>query len=144
MTILTRLDQFQGRSRFTTWAYTFVIFQVSKKVARHAWRRCPPSRQDTAFERLPDSFAPRPGDRLERQQQLEVLSAAIGALTERQREVFVAVALNDVPIDVLAVQLGTNRNTLYKRLFDARRSLRSRLKVAGVPVLESDQHDDRA
>ena len=138
MNILTRLDEFRGLSRFTTWAYKFVMFEVSGKVARHAWQRQPPSRQEAFFERLPDALAPRPGDRLERQEQLKALSAAIGELTERQREVFVAIALNDVPIDALALQLGTNRNAIYKNLFDARRNLRARMAAAGHPVIERD------
>jgi RNA polymerase sigma-70 factor, ECF subfamily len=138
MNVFAKLDGFRGLSRFTTWAYKFVMFEVSGKVARHAWRRQPPSREDLAFERLPDSLAPRPGDRLEQQEQLKALSAAIGELTRRQREVFVAIALNDVPIDVLAIQLGTNRNAIYKNLFDARRNLRAGMAAAGHPVREKD------
>jgi RNA polymerase sigma-70 factor, ECF subfamily len=138
MNILARLDEFRGLSRFTTWAYKFVMFEVSSKVARHAWRRQPPARQAHAFEGLSDSLAPGPGDRLEQHEQLEALSAAIGELTERQREVFVAIALNDVPIDVLAIELGSNRNAIYKNLFDARRSLRARMAAAGHPLPEKD------
>jgi RNA polymerase sigma-70 factor, ECF subfamily len=134
--ILDRLHEFQGLSRFTTWAYKFAMFEVSAKVARHAWRRQPPSRQEPALERLPDAPAALPGDRLERREQLQVLRGAIGELTDRQREVFVAVALNDVPIDVLAIELGTNRNAIYKNLFDARRNLRAKMAAAGHPVLE--------
>jgi len=136
MNILARLDDFRGLSRFTTWAYKFVIFDVAGKVARHAWRRQPPSREELAWERLPDSLAARPGERLQQREQLATLSAAIGQLTRRQREVFVAVALNDVPIDVLALELDTNRNAIYKNLFDARRSLRASLAAAGHPVAE--------
>jgi RNA polymerase sigma-70 factor (ECF subfamily) len=136
--ILDKLDQFRGLSRFTTWAYKFVIFEVSGKVARHAWLRHPPSADELASERLPDRLAPRPGDRVEQREQLDALATAIGALTERQREVFAAVALNDVPIDVVAVQLGSNRNAVYKNLFDARRRLRARLAEAGYPVTEED------
>jgi RNA polymerase sigma-70 factor (ECF subfamily) len=138
MSILRKLDEFQGRSRFTTWAYKFVIFEVSGKVARHAWRRQPPSAEELTWERLPDPLAPRPGGRLEQREQLEALSAAIGALTDRQRTVFVAIALNDVPIDVLAVQLGASRNAIYKNLFDARRALRITLAEAGHPVTEEE------
>ena len=138
MNILARLDDFRGLSRFTTWAYKFVVFEVSGKVARHAWRRQPPGREEPAFEQLPDSLSPRPGERLERREQLEALSAAIGELTDRQREVFVAIALNEVGIDVLAVRLGANRNAIYKNLFDARRSLRARMAAAGHPVAEED------
>ena len=138
MNILKRLDDFRGLSRFTTWAYKFAVFEVSSKVARHAWRRQPPSADDLVWERLPDRLSPRPGDRLEQREQLDALSAAIGILTERQREVFVAVALNDVPIDVLALQLGANRNAIYKNLFDAPRSLRQSLARCGHPVTEED------
>jgi len=136
--VLARLDDFRGLSRFTTWAYKFVMFEVSAKVARHAWRRQPPSRHELAFERVPDPLAAGPGDRLEQQEQLKALAVAIGKLTERQREVFVAIALNDVPIDVLAIQLGTNRNAIYKNLFDARRNLRAGMAAAGHPVPERD------
>jgi len=138
MNVLAKLDEFRGLSRFTTWAYKFVMFEVSGKVARHAWRRQPPSSQEPAFEQLPDSLAPSPGDRLEQQEQLKALSAAIGDLTERQREVFVAVALNDVPIDVLAIKLGTNRNAIYKSLFDARHNLRASMAANGHPLSEKD------
>ena len=134
MKILARVEAFQGLSRFTTWAYKFAMFEISAKVARHAWQRQPPGRHETVFERLRDSSAPRPGDRLEQQAQLEALSAGIGELTKRQREVFVAIALNEVPIDVLALRLGTNRNAIYKNLFDARRNLRATMAAAGHPV----------
>jgi RNA polymerase sigma-70 factor (ECF subfamily) len=136
MSILRKLEEFRGLSRFTTWAYKFVIFEVSGKVARHAWRREPPSREEPDWDRLPASLAARPDDRLEEREQLEQLAAAIADLTERQREVFVAIALNDVPIDMLALRLGSNRNAIYKNLFDARRALRNRLAAAGHPVEE--------
>jgi RNA polymerase sigma-70 factor (ECF subfamily) len=138
ISILDRLDQFRGLSRFTTWAYKFVIFEVSGKVARHAWQRHPPSVDELTWERLPDRLAPRPGDRVEQREQLDALATAIGTLTERQRAVFAAIALNDVPIDVVAIQLGSNRNAVYKNLFDARRRLRASLAEAGYPVTAED------
>jgi RNA polymerase sigma-70 factor, ECF subfamily len=135
--ILDRLGEFRGRSRFTTWAYTFVIYEVSEKVARHAWRRHPPGLEEPSWDRLPDAGAAGPGERAERREQLTALRTAIADdLTERQREVFVAIALNDVPIDVLALRLGSNRNAIYKNLFDARRRLRASLAAAGHPVGE--------
>jgi len=134
--VLARLGDFRGLSRFTTWAYKFAMFEVSSKVARHAWRRQPPSTKEVSWDRLPDAQAPLPGDRLEQRERLAKLSAAISGLTERQREVFVAIALNDISIDVLAIQLKTNRNAIYKNLFDARRNLRARMEAAGHPVLD--------
>ena len=132
--VLEKLDDFRGLSRFTTWAYKFAILEVSAKVARHTWRRNPPASEEIPWDRLPDPLAGRPEQRLEQQAQLSALSHAIGELTDRQREVFVAVALNEVPIDVVALKLGTNRNAVYKNLFDARRTLRARMAAAGQPV----------
>ena len=133
--ILSKIDDFKGLSRFTTWAYKFAIFEVSSKLARHAWQRHPPSRDELELAELPDTLTPRPSELVERREQLTVLRRAIEEeLTVRQREVFVAIALNDVPIDVLALELKSNRNAVYKNLFDARRKLRECLVAAGHPV----------
>ena len=53
-------------------------------------------------------------------------------LTPHQREVLVALALDGVPIDVLAERRGTTRGALYKTLHDARRELRAHLGARGV------------
>jgi RNA polymerase sigma-70 factor, ECF subfamily len=137
--ILARVDEFQGLSRFPTWAYKFVIFEVSGKLARHAWRRHPPSTEDLAFDQVPDALGPKPGEQAERRELLATLTKAIDRdLTPRQREVFVAIALNDMSIDVLALKLDSNRNAIYKNLCDARRKLRASLAAAGHPLTEQE------
>ena len=52
-------------------------------------------------------------------------------LTERQRRVFVAIALNGVPLDALVVEMGSSRTAIYKTMFDARRKLRAALAANG-------------
>jgi RNA polymerase sigma-70 factor, ECF subfamily len=52
-------------------------------------------------------------------------------LTARQRQVFVAIVVNGVPLDALTVELASNRNAIYKTLFDARRKLRAALAANG-------------
>jgi RNA polymerase sigma-70 factor (ECF subfamily) len=52
-------------------------------------------------------------------------------LTDRQRRIFVSIVLNEVPVDALAAELGSNRNAIYKALFDARRKLRAALVANG-------------
>jgi RNA polymerase sigma-70 factor (ECF subfamily) len=137
--ILAKVDDFKGLSRFTTWAYKFAIFEVSSKLARHAWQRHPPSREDLDLAEFPDRVTARPSKQAEGREQLSILSDAIEAdLTPRQREVFVAIALNDVPIDVLAFELGSDRNAIYKNLFDARRKLREILAAAGHALTEEE------
>jgi RNA polymerase sigma-70 factor (ECF subfamily) len=137
MNVLARIDHFHGLSRFTTWAYKFAIFEVSSKLARHAWQRQPPNRKELEPAELPDAVTTGPSEQTERREQLLVLRKAIEEdLTPRQREVFVAIALNDEPIDVLALALNTNRNAIYKNLFDARRKLRESLAAAGHPLTD--------
>jgi RNA polymerase sigma-70 factor (ECF subfamily) len=53
------------------------------------------------------------------------------AVTEHQRRLFVAVVLNEVLLDALAASLGTNRNAIYKAIFDARRKIRGFLVANG-------------
>ena len=88
-----------------------------------------------AGESWPGMVDQRPDvhDALESREILDALRAAMAeTLTTHQREVFVALALNGVPIDVLAERLGTTRGALYKTLHDARRKLRRELAAAGL------------
>ena len=62
-------------------------------------------------------------------------------LSTHQREVLVAVTLNDVPIDVLAERLNTTRGALYKTVHDARHKLRRALAARGLGA-GADAEDD--
>jgi RNA polymerase sigma-70 factor (ECF subfamily) len=131
--VTAKLDGFRGASRFTTWAYGFAVFEISTKLRRHAWRgaRIPTADDDAVWDRL----APGGGGAQGRVESTELLGALRRAvaqeLTPRQREVFVAVALNEVEIDVVAGQLGSTRGAVYKVLHDARLKLRRRLEREG-------------
>jgi RNA polymerase sigma-70 factor (ECF subfamily) len=132
LAITAKIGQFRGESRFTTWAYKFVIFEVSAKIGRHFWRH-PSVRLDAEdWQRLPDRFGFDPAQESERRDLLAALRRAVDEeLTPRQREVFVAIVVNEVPLDALAAQLGSNRNAIYKMMFDARRKLRAALAANG-------------
>jgi len=132
ISILARLDDFRGESRFTTWAYKFAVLDAAVKLRKRAWQG-----QEVPLEPatwcLFASIAPEPDDELEQRELLTVLRVGIDAvLTPHQRRVLVALSLNDVPIDVLADRLNTTRGALYKTLHDARRKLRTHLAESGV------------
>ena len=38
MSVLARLDDFRGASRFTTWAYKFALLEAAVKLRRRAWQ----------------------------------------------------------------------------------------------------------
>ena len=60
------------------------------------------------------------------------LYRAVGTrLPPRQRGVVVVIVLNEVPLDTLVIELASNRNAIYKTLFDARRKLRAALAANG-------------
>ncbi len=132
MAIRSKVASFRSDSRFTTWAYKFVMFEVSTKMGRHFWRHRNASMDDDSWERRPDLGAVAPDQRTEHREVFEALRRAIDQdLTPLQQRVFVAVALNEVPMDAMARELGANRNAVYKVLFDARRKLRESLRTAG-------------
>ena len=136
VTILAKLDEFRGESRFTTWACKFVMFQVSTKIGRHFWRTgSTTTAEQIDSDRIADRLAIAPPQRAEQRELFEMLARAIRHdLTEHQRKVFVAIALDEVPVDALASELGSSRNAVYKTLFDARRKLRASLATAGYAL----------
>jgi RNA polymerase sigma-70 factor (ECF subfamily) len=141
LAITRKIGQFRGESRFTTWAYKFVIFEVSAKIGRHFWRRPSVPLDAEDWERLPDRFGFDPAEQSQWGDLFATLRRAVDEeLTERQRAVFVAIVLNDVPLDALAVQLGSNRNALYKTVFDARRKLRAVLAANGYLGTGTSRH----
>jgi RNA polymerase sigma-70 factor (ECF subfamily) len=127
-----RLGEFRGESRFLTWAYKFVLFEVAKKSGRHFWRTPHTPMDAEDWDRLPDRFGLDPSRESEWRELLAALQRAVDeVLTEHQRRVFVARILNDVPLDALAEELGSSRNAIYKTLYDARRKLREQLAAGG-------------
>jgi RNA polymerase sigma-70 factor, ECF subfamily len=132
LAITAKISQFRGESRFTTWAYKFVIFEVSAKIGRHFWRH-PAVRLDAEdWDWLPARFGFDPAHQAEWRDLLAALHRAVDTeLTPRQREVFVAIVLNGVPLDTLVLSAASSRNTIYKMLFDARRKLRAALAANG-------------
>jgi RNA polymerase sigma-70 factor (ECF subfamily) len=124
LALLSRLERFERRSRFTTWAYKFAIHTAGVAVRRHAWRdRELAASSSGALEQLAD-LAQDPAEAAETRELLARIGGAITLLTAHQRDVLLALAVDGVPIDVLADRLSTNRNALYKTLHDARTRLR--------------------
>ncbi|SFD00448.1 RNA polymerase sigma-70 factor, ECF subfamily [Nocardioides terrae] len=142
MAVIERLDRFRGEARFTTWATKFAIFNVATKMNRHFWRRHEVPYEQEDWARLASRFDLSPDDEVQVRDFAQAVRTAVeDALTERQRLVFVATVLNGMPIEVLADELGSTRNALYKVLFDARKKLRAALvangHLPGVSALRS-------
>jgi RNA polymerase sigma-70 factor, ECF subfamily len=134
LAVLSKLDQFRGKSRFTTWAYKFAVLEAAVKLRRRPWHGREIPIEPAEWTQLANG-----GRSLEYEaEQAELLTAVASAiqteLTPHQREILLALAVNGVPIDVLAERLGTTRGALYKTLHDARRKLRRQLRAEGHEV----------
>jgi RNA polymerase sigma-70 factor, ECF subfamily len=133
--VLDRLDQYQGRSQFTTWAQAIALNVAFTELRRKRW-------QDVSLEALMVN-----GDRLadpamiaddvlgaeeDRRRLIGVLRQAIEQdLTPKQRAAILG-ELREMPFDQIVELLGTNRSAAYKMLHDARRALKQRLHAAGI------------
>jgi len=132
VSVLAKLDDFRGESRFTTWAYKFGILEAAVKLRRRAWQGREIPIEPELWSLEPDTHLAPDAQAAQSELLEEVRRGIEQALTPHQRRVLVAVALNDVPIDVLAERLGSNRNALYKTLHDARAKLRAHLAEHGL------------
>jgi RNA polymerase sigma-70 factor (ECF subfamily) len=131
VSILARLDDFRGESRFTTWAWKFAFYEASVAVRKRRWLGREIPVEDEGWDAVAREASP--GRQVEEMELLAALRIAVAeALTPHQRSVFVALALNQVPVDVLADRLGTTRGALYKTLHEARNRLRAALAAQGL------------
>jgi RNA polymerase sigma-70 factor, ECF subfamily len=134
MSVLRRLDDFRGASRFTTWAYKFALLEAAVKLRKRSWQgRELPLEPETWSLFASEGLGP--DEEVEQSELLRTLQRAIDdVLSQHQHRVLVALTLNGVPIDVLAERLGTTRGALYKTLHDARRKLRKHLTDSGLAL----------
>lgn len=130
--VLRKLGGFRGESRFTTWAAKFVILEVANKISRHHWRRRDVAMEAEDWERLPAAFGFDPAEQNEWADLMRALRRGIDeTLTPHQRQVFRAIVVDQQPLDALVAETGSNRNAIYKTIFDARRKLRAFLVANG-------------
>lgn len=141
LAILSKLEDFRGEARFTTWAYKFVLLETAVKLRRLAWQGREILLEAEHWDAIAD-HGPSPVQGAATSELITAIRDAIEhALTPHQRQILVAITLNDVPIDVLSERLNTTRGALYKTLHDARRKLRSCLSERGFQ-LESFESED--
>ena len=129
--VMSKLDDFRGESRFTTWAYKFALYEVAVRVRRRAWQHREVVIDADGWLCVGDLGASPAGQAHQAELLAAIRRLIATSLTSHQRDVLVALAVQGIPIDVLAERLDTNRGALYKALHDARRKLRAELAAEG-------------
>jgi RNA polymerase sigma-70 factor (ECF subfamily) len=132
--IREKLSQFRNESRFTTWAYAIGVRVALGELRRRKW-------QKAALDKAQLGLAapswpidgPGPDRNLEQQQAWALLTELIeSSLTPLQRKALIAHAFQEMPLDEVARWLGSNRNSIYKLIHDARKRLKASLSAHGV------------
>ena len=131
--IRENLSRFKGESKFTTWAYRFVINRAASELRRRHYRNLS---LDQLREEEPVIFQAllleqgtiEPEQLAERRTYFNLLHEIIeNELNERQRAAIVGVYVLGRPMDEMAAALDLTRNALYKLLHDARKRIKARL-----------------
>jgi RNA polymerase sigma-70 factor (ECF subfamily) len=141
--VMGHLTEFRGDSKFTTWVYKFAINIALMTSRRESWKTKPLEELSSMdgrmlFDGAGDKSSLLPPDQSVLQEEIShILREVIERdLTEKQRQVLILMVFNEVPMDEVVQQLGTNRNAIYKMLHDARRKLKSSLQARGFEVEE--------
>ncbi len=141
--VMAHLPDFRGDSKFSTWAYKFAINMALMAARRERWKgvsldELASSEAANFLERLIQDDSPAPERSTLQGEVQNIIQGIIDReLTEKQRHVLVLMVLNEVPLDEVVRQMGTNRNAVYKMLHDARRKLKSGLKEHGFDMDET-------
>jgi len=132
--ILAHLEQFQGRSRLTTWATTIAVRLAMSALRRKQWQEVSLEGLTAESELAPalalDDTA-SPAQHTEQHALFETLRRLIDeALTDKQWVALTA-ELGGMPLEEIARRMGSNVNAVYKLLHDARQRLKRGLETAG-------------
>jgi RNA polymerase sigma-70 factor, ECF subfamily len=141
--IMDNLGSFRGESRFTTWAQKIAVNSAFTELRRRRWQDL--SLQEMIEDQEGNEFTPAiltdpqatPEVQVTRRSILEFVQRMIDEeLTERQCQAITAVVFNEIPIEEVARRMNTNRNALYKLIFDARRNLQRKIGENGFTPQE--------
>jgi RNA polymerase sigma-70 factor (ECF subfamily) len=137
MKILEKLGDFEGRSKFRTWAVTIAVRTAVSKMRKRDWQHVSLDSVTTGAEFDPQIAV----DSSETIDHLNSRSKLLGKLkelidselSERQWTAITA-ELGGMPLPQIAEKLGRNTNSLYKLLHDSRKKLRHGLEAAGFTI----------
>lgn len=142
--ILENIDSFRGESRFVTWAMKIAVREGLTELRRKRWDDISiedlknPTAEDNDEKRelLSESFAshdPSPESVTSQKILIEKVQFIIdNILTEKQRKAINAIMIHGLPISVVAKQMSTNRNSLYKLIHDARKKIKNEIEIQGL------------
>lgn len=137
--ILDKVHTFRGESKFTTWAMKIAVREGLTELRRKRYDDIsiddlkPGGEEQEVFSMTVADTGPGP-DRIIHESHLvdKVMAIIEHEFTDKQKTAIHALMVQELPIAVVAEQMGTNRNALYKLVHDARMKLKHRLEIEGI------------
>jgi len=137
--ILDNLDTFRGESKLTTWAQKIAVRVAYTEMRRKRWEDVSIQQfipEDSGTDFTPAILTdpdPNPEDVTTQDMIIEkIMEKVEEELTERQQQAIYAVMFAEMPLQEVARQMGTNRNAMYKMIYDARKKLKESLLRDGL------------
>lgn len=137
--VLKNLDQFEGRSRFTTWATTIAIRLAFTELRKRRWKDVSLDHVLQDAGRVPEPMADPvndPGIVSQQRILIERMYQIINQdLSKKKRDTLLA-ELMGMPQEEIGRRTGSNRNAVYKLTHDARKRLKQELESSGYTIAD--------
>lgn len=140
--ILDKIHTFRGESRFLTWSMKVAVREGLSELRRKKWNDIPiemfannnQSSEDSEINDLIfSSDGPKPDQAAHENFVLDkVMQIIEKELSEKQKNAIMALMVHDMPVTIVAEQMGIKRNALYKLVHDARVNLKKKMIEDGV------------
>ena len=130
---LSRIDQFRGESKFSTWLVQIALNEARmrlRKDRRNLYESIDAPPEDEQGDYLPRDFADWreiPNEALQQQELRQALARALASLAPMYREVFVLRDVQKLSIAETARMLGISEGAVKTRLLRARLQMRDAL-----------------
>lgn len=145
--VLDNIHTFRGDSKLTTWAMKIAVREGLTILRRKRWNNISiedlkgPNPDKDSGEIFSETFAsssPSPELTTAQKMMVEKVQGIIqNVLTDKQRTAITAIMIHGLPITVVAEQMNTNRNNLYKLVHDARKKLKNEFEIQGIDPEEA-------
>jgi len=138
--ILSKLDSFRGESHFTTWAFKIAVRTAYTEFRKRQWQNVSLDagvKPEKILGKLSGHVSDNPEKKVIQKQILKALKKMISEdLTEHQKNALVAIMFRQIPLEEVARKMGTNRNSIYKLMYDARKRLKQSMLKGGLTLPE--------
>jgi len=127
------LSSFEGKSSFSTWLYriatNFALMKLRKKHRRHVSLDEMRDASSALYEQVVHDWSGSPRAHLKNEDLKALLDAAVEAMPEKYRTVFILHDLQELPVAKIGEILSLSVPAVKSRIHRARMFLRERLSI---------------